>query len=112
MATWHARKIKSDNETNFKNKLRDTGAKEHSIKCVYHIPYHAQASWKTEKYNGLLKTALRTMGSGTFKNWDSHLAEAAWLVSTRGSFTRARSAQSELLSTVERDKLPAVHTKK
>ncbi len=49
------------------------------------------------------------MGGGTFKNWDKHLAKATWLVNTRGSTNRAGPAQSELLHTVEGDKVPVVH---
>jgi len=51
---------------------------------VYHIPYHAPASGKIERYNGLLKTTLSAMEGETFKNWDTHLAKATWLVNTRG----------------------------
>jgi len=50
-----------------------------------HILYHAPASGKIERYNGLLKTMLKAMGGTTFKNWEKHLAEATWLVNTRGS---------------------------
>ncbi|GAB0195849.1 hypothetical protein GRJ2_002050200 [Grus japonensis] len=62
-----------------------TWAKEHGIEWVYHIPYHAPASGKIERYNGLLKTTLRATGGGTLKHWDTHLAKATWLVNTRGS---------------------------
>ena len=58
-----------------------------------------------------MKTALKTLGGGTFKNWDSHLAKATWLVNTRGSTNRAGPAQSEILRTVEGDKVPVVHVK-
>jgi len=78
-------RTESDNGTHFHNSLIDTWAKEHSIEWVYHIPYHAPASGKIEWYNGLLKTTLRAMGGGTFKNWYIHLAKATWLVNTRGS---------------------------
>lgn len=54
----------------------DTWAEEHGIEWVYHILYHAPASGKIERYNGLLKTTLRAMGGGTFKHWDTHLAKA------------------------------------
>ncbi|GAB0203440.1 hypothetical protein GRJ2_002809600 [Grus japonensis] len=73
----------SDNGTHFRNNLIDTWAKEHGIQWVYHIPYHAPASGKMERYNGLLKTTLRAMGGGTFKHWDTHLAKATWLVNSR-----------------------------
>ncbi|KAK4819214.1 hypothetical protein QYF61_027044 [Mycteria americana] len=89
----------------------DTWAKEHGTEWVYHIPYHAPASGKIKRYNGLLKTALRAMGGGTSKHWDTHLAKATWLVSTRGSANRAGPAQSKLLHTVEGDKVPVVHIK-
>ncbi|GAB0207154.1 hypothetical protein GRJ2_003181000 [Grus japonensis] len=41
-------RIESDNGTHFRNNLIDTWAKEHGIEWVYHIPYHAPASGKTE----------------------------------------------------------------
>ncbi|KAK4811029.1 hypothetical protein QYF61_015733 [Mycteria americana] len=104
-------RIESDNGTHFRNNLIDTWAKEHGIEWVYHIPYHAPASGNIERYNGLLKTALRAMGGGTFKHWDTHLAKATWLVNTRGSVNRAGPAQSKLLRTVEGDKFPVVHIK-
>ncbi|KAK4807213.1 hypothetical protein QYF61_024333 [Mycteria americana] len=102
-------RIESDNGTHFRNNLIDTWAKDHGIEWVYHIPYHAPASGKFERYNGLLKTTLRAMGGGTFKHWDTHLAKATWLVNTRGSVNRAGPAQSKLLRTVEGDKVPVVH---
>ncbi|KAK4810685.1 hypothetical protein QYF61_007485 [Mycteria americana] len=48
-------RIESDDGTHFQNNLIDTWAKEHGIEWVYHIPYHAPASWKIERYNGLLQ---------------------------------------------------------
>ncbi|GAB0206570.1 mitochondrial enolase superfamily member 1 [Grus japonensis] len=60
-------RIESDNGTHFQNNLIDTWAKEHGIEWVYHIPYHAPASGKMERYNGLLKTTLRAMGVFTGK---------------------------------------------
>ncbi|GAB0209660.1 hypothetical protein GRJ2_003431700 [Grus japonensis] len=48
-------RIESDNGTHFRNNLIDSWAKEHGIEWVYHIPYHAPASGKIERYNGLLK---------------------------------------------------------
>lgn len=30
---------------------------------------------------------LKAMGGRTFKRWEKHLAEATWLVNTRGSVT-------------------------
>ncbi|KAK4810688.1 LOW QUALITY PROTEIN: hypothetical protein QYF61_007488 [Mycteria americana] len=104
-------RIESDNGTHFRNKLIDTWAKEHGIEWVYHIPYHAPASGKIERYNGLLKTTLRAMGGGTFKHWDTHLAKPTWLVNTRGPANRPGPAQSKLLRTVEGDKVPVVHIK-
>ncbi|GAB0207223.1 sorting nexin-2 [Grus japonensis] len=104
-------RIESDNGTHFRNNLIDTWAKEHGIEWVYHIPYHAPASGKIERDNGLLKTALRAMGGGTLKHWDTHLAKATWLVNTRGSANRAGPAQSKLPHTVKGDKVPIVHMK-
>jgi len=91
----------SDNGTPFKNSLINTWAKEHGFEWVYHRPYHASASGK--RYNGLLKTTLKAMGGGTFKNWDTCLAQATWLVNTRGSMTQSGPAQADLLHTVEED---------
>jgi len=48
------------------------------------------------------------MRGGTFKNWDKYLAQATWLVNTRGSINQAGLAQSDLLQTVEVDKVPVV----
>ncbi|KAK4810618.1 hypothetical protein QYF61_007355 [Mycteria americana] len=73
-------RIESDNGTHFRNNLIDTWAKEHGIEWIYHIPYHAPASGKIERYNGLLKTTPRAMGGGTFKQWDTHLAKATCTV--------------------------------
>ncbi|RMC19687.1 hypothetical protein DUI87_03250 [Hirundo rustica rustica] len=78
-------RIESDNGTHFKNSLINTWAREHGIEWVYHIPYHAPAAGKVEQCNGLLKTTLKALGGGTFKNWENNLAKATWLVNTRGS---------------------------
>ncbi|RMB97364.1 hypothetical protein DUI87_26092 [Hirundo rustica rustica] len=64
-------RIESDNETHFKNSLINNWAREHGIEWVYHIPYHAPASGKVEKYNRLLKTTLKTLGGGSFKTESS-----------------------------------------
>ncbi|KAK4829996.1 LOW QUALITY PROTEIN: hypothetical protein QYF61_008166 [Mycteria americana] len=104
-------RIGSDNWTHFRNNLIDTWANEHGIEWVYHIPYRAPASGKIERYNGLLKTTLRAMGGGTFKHWDTHLAKATWLVSSRGSASRAGPARLKLLHAAEGDKVPVVHIK-
>ncbi|XP_074710644.1 uncharacterized protein LOC141937115 isoform X2 [Strix uralensis] len=101
-------RIESDNGTHFRNNLIDAWAEEHGIEWVYHIPYHAPASGKIERYNGLLKTTLRAMGGGTFKHWDTHLTEATWLVNTRGSANRAGPAQSKLPHAVDGDKVPVM----
>ncbi|RMB95962.1 hypothetical protein DUI87_27547 [Hirundo rustica rustica] len=89
-------RIESDNGTHFKNSLINTWAREHGIEWVYHIPYHAPAAGKVERCNGLLKTTLKALGGGTFKNWENNLAKATWLVNTRGSTNRAGPAQSEM----------------
>ncbi|RMB97036.1 hypothetical protein DUI87_26483 [Hirundo rustica rustica] len=104
-------RIESDNRTHFKNSLINNGAKEHGIEWVYHTPYHAPASGKGEKYNGLLKTTLKALGGGSFRNWEQHLAKATWLVNTRGSTNRAGPAQSESLHTVDGGKVPVVHVR-
>ncbi|RMB92861.1 hypothetical protein DUI87_30755 [Hirundo rustica rustica] len=104
-------RIESDNGTHFKNSLINNWAREHGIEWVYHIPYHAPASGKVERYNGLLKTTLKALGGGSFKNWEQHLAKATWLVNTRGSTNRAGPAQSESLHTVDGEKVPVVHAR-
>ncbi|RMC15244.1 hypothetical protein DUI87_07429 [Hirundo rustica rustica] len=104
-------RIESDNGTHFKNSLINNWAREHGIEWVYHIPYHAPASGKIERYNGLLKTTLKALGGGSFKNWEQHLAKATWLVNTRGSTNRAGPAQSESLHTVDGEKVPVVHVR-
>ncbi|RMC05627.1 hypothetical protein DUI87_17712 [Hirundo rustica rustica] len=78
-------RIESDNGTHFKNSLINTWAREHGIEWVCHIPYHAPAAGKMERHNALLKTQLRALGGGSFKNWEQHLAKATWLVNTQGS---------------------------
>ncbi|RMC00661.1 hypothetical protein DUI87_23279 [Hirundo rustica rustica] len=102
-------RIESDNGTHFKNSLINTWAREHGIEWVYHIPYHAPAAGKVERCNGLLKTTLKALGAGTFKNWENNLAKATWLVNTRSSTNRAGPAQSKPLGTRDRDKVPVVH---
>ena len=51
------------------------------------------------------------MGAGTFKHWVACLAKATWLINTRESANQAGPAQSELLRTVEGDKIPVGHIK-
>ncbi|KAK4807039.1 LOW QUALITY PROTEIN: hypothetical protein QYF61_018380 [Mycteria americana] len=102
-------RIESDNGTNFQNNLINSWAKKHSIEWVYHILYHPQTSGKIERYNGLLKTMLRALGNGAWKHWDINLAEATWLVNTRGSDNRPGPAQTKPLYTVGGDKVPVVH---
>ena len=104
-------RIESDNRTHFKNSLVNTWAKDQGIQWIYHISYHAPASSKIERYNGLLKTTLKAMGDGTFKHWEKHLAETTWLVSSQGSVSCDGPAQSSSLHTVKRDKVPVVHLK-
>ncbi|TRZ06225.1 hypothetical protein HGM15179_020883 [Zosterops borbonicus] len=104
-------RIESDNGTHFKNSLINTWAREHGIEWVYHIPYHVPATGKVERFNGLLKTTLKALDGGSFKNWEQHLAKAAWLVNTRDSTNRAGPAQSDLLHTVDVDKVPVVHVR-
>ena len=58
-----------------------------------------------------VKTTLRAMGGGTFKHWDIRLAKATWLVNSRASTNRAGPAQSNLLRTVEGEKVPVLHVK-
>ncbi|RMC18991.1 hypothetical protein DUI87_03590 [Hirundo rustica rustica] len=104
-------RIESDNGIHFKNGLINTWAREHGIEWIYHIPYHAPAARKVERCNGLLKTTLKVLGGGTFKNWEVNLAKATWMVNTRGSISQAGPAQSEPLHTVDGDKVPVVHVK-
>ena len=102
-------RIESDNGTHFRNNVISSWAKKHGIEWVYHIPYHPQASGKIERYNGLLKTMLRALGNGAWKHWDTNLAEATWLINTRGSANRPGPAQTKPLHTVGGDKVPVVH---
>ncbi|RMC18933.1 hypothetical protein DUI87_03531 [Hirundo rustica rustica] len=104
-------RIESDNGTHFKNGLINTWAREHGIEWIYHIPYHAPAAGKVEPCSGLLKTTLKVLGGGTFKNSEVNLAKATWMVNTQGSINRAGPAQSEPLHTVDGDKVPVVHMK-
>ncbi|RMB97070.1 hypothetical protein DUI87_26353 [Hirundo rustica rustica] len=104
-------RIVLDNGTRFKNDLINTWAREHGIEWIYHIPYHAPAAGKVERCNGLLKTTLKALGGGTFKNWEVNLAKTTWMVNTRGSINRAGPAQSEHLHTADGDKVPVVHMK-
>ncbi|RMB88401.1 hypothetical protein DUI87_13815 [Hirundo rustica rustica] len=104
-------RIESDNGTHFKNSLINTWAREHGIEWMYHIPYHAPAAGKVERHNALLKTQLKALGGGSFKNWEQHLAKATWLVNTRGSTNRAGPAQAEPLHTIDGDKVPVVHAR-
>ncbi|RMC21010.1 hypothetical protein DUI87_01866 [Hirundo rustica rustica] len=104
-------RIEADNRTHFKNSLINTWAREHGIEWVYHIPYHAPAAGKVERHNALLKTQLKALGGGSFKNWEQHLAKATWLVNTRGSTNRAGPAQAEPLHTIDGDKVPVVHAR-
>ncbi|RMC20467.1 hypothetical protein DUI87_01317 [Hirundo rustica rustica] len=104
-------RIESDNGTHFKNSLINTWAREHGIEWVYHIPYYAPAAGKVERHNALLKTQLKALGGGSFKNWEQHLAKATWLVNTRGSTNRAGPAQAEPLHTIDGDKVPVVHAR-
>lgn len=103
-------RIKSDKGTHFKKNLTYTWAREHGFEWLYHIPYHAPAAGKIEWCNRQLKTTLKALGGGTFKNWEVNLAKATWMIHP-GSISRAGSAQSKLLHTVDGDKLPVVHMK-
>ncbi|RMC19953.1 hypothetical protein DUI87_00798 [Hirundo rustica rustica] len=104
-------RTESDNGTHFKNSLINTWAREHGIEWVYHIPYHAPTAGKVERHNALLKTQLKALGGGSFKNWEQHLAKATWLVNTRGSTNRAGPTQAEPLHTIDGDKVPVVHVR-
>ncbi|RMC20413.1 hypothetical protein DUI87_01263 [Hirundo rustica rustica] len=72
-------RIESDNGTHFKNSLINTWAREHG--CTIFLIMRQQLG----KLNGLLKTTLKALAGGTFKNWEINLAKATWLVNTRGS---------------------------
>ena len=52
---------------------------------------------------------LKAMGGRKFKHWEMHLAEATWLVNTRGSINC--DGPSSSLHTVKGDKVPVVHVK-
>jgi len=63
------------------------------------------------RVNGLLKTALRPVGAGTFKHCNVYLTKAARLVNTQDSANRADPAQSNLLHITEEDEDQVVHIK-
>lgn len=63
----------SDNRTHFQNSVINTWAKEYGMEWVYHTSYLASAAGKIEHSGGVLKTALKAVGDGTFKNWDKRL---------------------------------------
>lgn len=104
-------RIKLDNRTYFKNNLSNTWAREHGMEWIYHIPYHAPAAGKVEWCNCQLKTTLKALGEGTFKNGEVNLAKATWMVNTRGSINQAGPAQSKPLHTVDGNKVPVEHMK-
>jgi len=52
---------------------------------------------------------LRALGAGTWKQWDTNLPEATWLVNNRGSDSRAGPAETKPLHTVKGAKVPVVH---
>ena len=52
---------------------------------------------------------LKAMRGGTFKHWDKQLAEAIWLVKTRGLANQNGPASS--LHTVKGDEVPVIHVK-
>lgn len=66
---WHGilERTESEKGTNIWKKNSSTWAKERGIEWVCHTCYHAPASRKIEKCNGLLKTILRVMSAGAFK---------------------------------------------
>ncbi|GAB0208687.1 mitochondrial enolase superfamily member 1 [Grus japonensis] len=107
-------RIESDNGTHFRNNLIDTWAKEHGIEWVYHIPYHAPASGKIERYSGLLKTTLRAMGGGTLKHWDTHLAKATWVASSklRSDASQQRESQAKRSAWMNKELLDKLKHKK
>ncbi|KAF4801228.1 hypothetical protein TURU_036837 [Turdus rufiventris] len=45
------KRTESDNDTHFKNRLINSWATEHGIEWVYHIPYHAPAAGKVERFS-------------------------------------------------------------
>lgn len=78
---------------------------QRNIKWIYHIPYHPQASRKTEK-------CWRLLGNGTWKHWDANSAEVTWLVNARGYANCTNPAQTKPTDTVGGYKVPALHTGK
>lgn len=102
---WHHRKKLVRQWDTFPKQPHRQWAKEHGIVWVYNIPCYLPSSRKTEQYNRLLKTTLISLGDGTFKDWYTYLAKATWLVNTKGSTKWASHAHSELVRTVEGDKV-------
>jgi len=81
-----------------------------SIERIYRIAYHAPASGKIKWYV-VLKTVSKAAGGGIFKHWEKHLAEATWLVNTRGSISRDGPTPSSSLHNVQGGKVPVAHAK-
>lgn len=52
---------------------------------------------------------LWALGAGAWKNWDANLAEATWLVNSRGSDNHTGPAEIKPLYTVGGDKVLTVH---
>lgn len=52
---------------------------------------------------------LRALGNGACKHWDTNLAEATWLLNTRGSANHSGPAQTNPLHIVGEDKVPILH---
>ncbi|XP_064007003.1 SEC14-like protein 1 isoform X2 [Pogoniulus pusillus] len=89
----------------------DVLATERGIECMYRISYYAPADGRVERCNSLLKTTLKAVEGGSLTNWNAHIAEASWLVNTRGYTNRAGPAQSKLPGAVK-DKLDADYIKR
>lgn len=107
LETWYPR-IESGNRTCFQNNsiVNQGQGTWHSL-CVSH-PLSPTTSGKIEQYSEPLKTILRVISAGTWKHWDSNLAEATWLVNTSGSANWPVPSQAKALHTVGGSKVTLV----
>ncbi|RMC20870.1 hypothetical protein DUI87_01723 [Hirundo rustica rustica] len=80
-------RIESDNGTHFKNSLITPGLGNMALSGCTIFLIMSQQPGKLNDAMACLKTTLKALGGGTFKNWEVNLAKASWLVNTRGPTT-------------------------
>ncbi|KAL5013072.1 hypothetical protein ScPMuIL_011623 [Solemya velum] len=67
------KEILSDQGSNFMSDLMKELCRLLSIKKLSSTPYHPQTNGLVEKFNGTLKTMLKTYAMSESRNWDKHL---------------------------------------